>query len=144
MVQSVISVTTLTRTSKPNQNQNQCHSGAATQAAGVESIVIVNQVCIGSNWPWQSNKTFRTYVIATFFAFERAGRNYRGAIAGVKEGGSICPAKYTSWPCLAPSSSSAAMLVPALQLQQLPACNRSHNAIVTLPQHSGSAKRFLH
>jgi hypothetical protein len=134
MVQSVISVTTLTRTSKPNQNQNQCHSDAATQAAGVESIVIVNQVCIGSNWLWQSNKTFRTYVITIFFAFERADQNYRGAIADIKEGGSIYPAKYTSWPCLMLSSNSAAML----------ACNRSHNAIVTLSQHSGSAKRFLH
>jgi hypothetical protein len=131
MVQSAISVTTLTRTSKPNQNQNQCHSGAATQATGIDSIVVVNQVCIGANWPWQHNKTFRTYVVATFCAFSASVTTIGDAIMGNKEDGSICPAKYTSWPCLTPSSSSAAMLVPALQQQ--PHYNRSHSATVTLP-----------
>ena len=123
MVQSAISVATLTRTSKPNQTQNQCHSGAAAQAAGVESIVIVNQVCIGTNWPWQSNKTFRTYVVATFCTFSASVATIGVPSSGAKEGGSICPAKYTSWPYLAPSSSrsNATVLVAAL-------CSNSHIA----------------
>ena len=142
MVQSAISVATLTRTSKPNQNQNQCYSGDAAQAAGVESIVIVNQVCIGTNWPWQSNKTFRTYVVATFCTFSASVATIGVQSAGAK-GGSICPAKYTSWPCLAASSSRSNATVLVAALQQQPHCNRSHSATVVLPQHSGSAKGFL-
>jgi len=70
MMVRAISVAMLTRTSKPNQNQN--HSGAAMHAAGVESIAIItikNQVCISTNWPWQSNKKPRTYIDTTINAF---------------------------------------------------------------------------
>ena len=137
MVQSAISVATLTRTSKPNQNQNQCHSGAAAQAAGVESIVIVNQVCIGTNWPWQSNKTFRTYVVATFCTFSASVATIGVQSSGAKEGGSICPAKYTSWPYLAPSSSRSNATVLVAALQQQPHCNRSHS-IPVAPRDSCS------
>src|SRR5437868_14488629 len=109
MVQSAISVATLTRTSKPNQNQNQCYSGDAAQAAGVESIVIVNQVCIGTNWPWQSNKTFRTYVVATFL--HSVGRSQLlGEILGLKKVAVFALLNTYFWPRLAPSSSSTAML----------------------------------
>jgi len=125
MVQSAISVATLTRTSKPNQNQNQCHSGAAAQAAGVESIVIVNQVCIGTNWPWQSNKTFRTYVVATFCTFSASVATIGVQSRVLKKVAAFALLNTHSWPRLAPSSSSAAMLVPALQQQ--PHCNRSHS-----------------
>src|SRR5436190_14448906 len=134
MVQSAISVATLTRTSKPNQTQNQCHSGAAAQAAGVESIVIVNQVCIGTNWPWQSNKTFRTYVVATFCAFSASVATVGCKNMGAKEGGSICPAKYTFLATL------------GAQQQQCSNVSTSAAATATLqqkPQHSGSAKGFL-
>ena len=58
-----ISVAMLTRISKSNQNQN--YSGATMYAAGVESIAIItikNQICISTNWPWQSNKKPRTYI----------------------------------------------------------------------------------
>src|SRR5579859_4118574 len=131
MVQSAISVATLTRTSKPNQNQNQCHSGAAAQAAGVESIVIVNQVCIGTNWPWQSNKTFKTYVVATFCTFSASVATIGVQSSGAEEGGSICPAKYTflatlgaqQQQCSNVSTSAAATAT----LQQKPQCNRSHS-----------------
>ena len=70
MMVRAISVAMLTRTSKPNQNQN--HSGAAMHAAGVESIAIItikNQVCISTNWPWQSNKKTRTYIDTAINAF---------------------------------------------------------------------------
>jgi hypothetical protein len=70
MVVRAISVAMLTRTSKPNQNQN--HSGTAMHVAGVESIVTItinNQVCISTNWPWQSNKKPRTYIYAAINAF---------------------------------------------------------------------------
>ena len=70
MVVRAISVAILTRTSKPNQNQN--HSGAAMHAAGVESIAIItikNQVCISTNWPWQSNKKTRIYIDIAINAF---------------------------------------------------------------------------
>ena len=137
MVQSAISVATLTRTSKPNQTQNQCHSGAAAQAADVESIVIVNQVCIGTNWPWQSNKTFRTYVVATFYTFSASVATIEVQSSGAKEGGSICPAKYTSWPYLAPSSSRSNATVLVAALQQQPHCNRSHS-IPVAPRDSCS------
>src|SRR5438477_7304584 len=69
-MERAISAEMLTRTSKPNQNQN--HSGAAMHAAGVESIAIItikNQVCISTNWPWQSNKKPRTYIDTTINAF---------------------------------------------------------------------------
>src|SRR5437763_1261740 len=133
MVQSAISVATLTRTSKPNQNQNQYHSGDAAQAAGVESIVIVNQVCIGTNWPWQSNKTFRTYVVATFYTFSGSVATVRWDLLS-EEGGSICPAKYT--------------FLATLGAQQQQCSNVSTSAVATAtlqqkPQHSGSAKGFL-
>src|SRR2546423_12590065 len=65
-----ISVAMLTRISKSNQNQN--YSGATMYAAGVESIVIIiikNQVCINTNWPWQSNKKPRTYINTTINVF---------------------------------------------------------------------------
>jgi hypothetical protein len=70
MVVRAISVVMLTTTNKPNQNQN--HSGAAMHAAGVESIAIItikNQVCISTNWPWQSNKKTRTYIDTAINAF---------------------------------------------------------------------------
>jgi hypothetical protein len=41
-------------------------------AAGVESIAIItinNQVCIGTNWPWQSNKKPRIYIDTAINAF---------------------------------------------------------------------------
>src|SRR5579859_4781073 len=134
MVQSAISVATLTRTSKPNQNQNQCHSGAAAQAAGVESIVIVNQVCIGTNWSWQSNKTFRTYVVATFCTFSASVATIGVQSRVLKKVAAFALLNTHSWPRLAPSSSTA-ILVPALQQQ--PHCNRSHS-IPVAPRDSCS------
>jgi hypothetical protein len=49
MVQSAISVATLIKTNKPNQNQNQYYLNAAAQTADVKSIIIVNQICIDIN-----------------------------------------------------------------------------------------------
>ena len=143
MVRSAISAATLTRTSKPNQNQNQCHSGAAAQAAGVESIVIVNQVCIGTNWPWQSNKTFRTYVVATFCTFSASVATVGVQLALLKKVAAFAQLNTHPWPRLAPSSSRSNATVLVAALQQQPHCNRSHSATVVLPQHFGSAKRFL-
>ena len=109
MVVRAISVAILTRTSKPNQNQN--HSGATMHAAGVESIAIItikNQVCISTNWPWQSNKKTRTYIDTTINAFTVP------CLWGAKKSGSNRPAKYTSRPCLAPSISNVAAVVVTL------------------------------
>src|SRR5256714_5757773 len=53
------------------------------------------------------------------------GRNYRVQSSVLKKVAAFALLNIHSWPRLAPSSSSAAMLVPALQQQ--PHCNRSHS-----------------
>src|SRR5437667_4393318 len=54
-------------------------------------------------------------------------------MAACEEDGSNCPAKYTSWPCLAPSSSSAAGVVVALYQWRAPRHPRS--IARTFPEH---------
>ena len=115
---------------KPNQN----HDGAAmhTAAAVEESIAI--------NWNQQSALHWHSHAHGRQQTCVRHAWLVTAHVVS-KEDGSNCPAKYTSWPCLAPSCSSsvAAMIaewqqwhhhgIPAASLQHLwsiPAASMQH------------------
>ena len=103
---------------KPNQN----HSGAATQAvAGVEASIAINWNQ-QSNVHWHSHAQCRrqTYLWQAWLVSARLV---------LRKDGSNCPAKYTSWPCLAPSCSSAATLIAAWQQWH------HHSIPAALPEH---------
>ena len=69
---------------------------------------------IGSRCRIHSNR--QSSVVATFYTFSASVATIGVQSSGAKEGGSICLAKYTSWPYLAPSSSrsNATVLIAAL------------------------------
>ena len=104
---------------KPNQN----HSGAAMQTvAGVEASIAINWNQ-QSNVHWHSHAQCRrqTYLWQAWLVSARVI---------LRKDGSNCPAKYTSWPCLAPSSigssgSSAAAMAPPQHPRSIPTAPRT-------------------
>src|SRR5437016_622579 len=89
--------------------------------AGVEASIAINWNQ-QSNMHWHSHAQCRrqTYLWQAWLV---------SAQVVLRKDGSNCPAKYTSWPCLAPSCSSAATLIAAWQQWH------HHSIPAALPEH---------
>ena len=89
--------------------------------AGVEASIAINWNQ-QSNVHWHSHAQCRrqTYLWQAWLVSARVV---------LRKDGSNCPAKYTSWPCLAPSCSSAATLIAAWQQWH------HHSIPAALPEH---------